>query len=198
MLREAIAIIRSLWDGGEVYHYGAYYNVEEAQIHTLPQQLPPIYVAAGGPEAAKLAGEIADGMVGTAPTKELTQTFQQAGGKGKPRIGQYIICYARDEAEAKRQARERWANSAIPGNVPYEIKTTEMFDTLTKGVSEDELAKQIVCSPDPGKHLDQVRLYAQAGYDHIMVHNVGEDEDAFFAFYEREVLPRARGMSQAA
>ena len=30
----------------------------------------------------------------------------------------------------------------------------------------------------------------EAGFSHIYVHQIGPDQDGFFDFYEREILPR--------
>jgi coenzyme F420-dependent glucose-6-phosphate dehydrogenase len=46
MLEEAIEVIRLLWQGGYQSHHGRYYTVEEARIYTLPDEPPPIYLAA--------------------------------------------------------------------------------------------------------------------------------------------------------
>src|SRR5688572_32758192 len=100
MLEEAIEVIRLLWQGGTQSHRGDYYTVENARIYTLPDEPPPIYIAASGPKAAEAAGRIGDGFIGAAPEKELVEKFQQAGGGKKPRYGQLTICYAKDEAEA--------------------------------------------------------------------------------------------------
>jgi hypothetical protein len=34
-----------------------------------------------------------------------------------------------------------------------------------------------------------IAKYAEAGYDHICVHQVGKDQQAFFEFYRENVLP---------
>src|ERR671924_1564378 len=65
-LEEAIAVIRLLWEGGNKSHHGRYYTVENARLYTLPKKAPALYVAAGGPQAAALAGRLADGLIGTA------------------------------------------------------------------------------------------------------------------------------------
>lgn len=56
-------------------------------------------------------------------------------------------------------------------------------------VGEEEVAKSIVCGPDPERHLAAIREYVDAGYDHVYLHQVGPDQDGFFDFYERSVLP---------
>src|SRR5881227_3193228 len=52
MLEEAIEVIRQLWEGGYQTHRGRHYRVEKARIYTLPEELPPIAVAAAGRTAA--------------------------------------------------------------------------------------------------------------------------------------------------
>ena len=70
MLSEAIDVIRLLWQGGYQSHHGAYYTVEQARLYTLPEEPPPIMVAAGGPNAAELAATAGDGLIGTAPDRK--------------------------------------------------------------------------------------------------------------------------------
>ena len=48
-------------------HRGRHYTVENARLYTLPETLPPIYVAAGGPKAAELAARLGDGLIGDRP-----------------------------------------------------------------------------------------------------------------------------------
>ncbi|MEA5410057.1 TIGR03557 family F420-dependent LLM class oxidoreductase [Haloarculaceae archaeon H-GB2-1] len=48
MLEEAVGIIRDLWTGEERSHHGEYFDVENATLFTVPDETPPLYVAAGG------------------------------------------------------------------------------------------------------------------------------------------------------
>jgi hypothetical protein len=59
-------------------------------------------------------------------------------------------------------------------------------------VTEGDVAKVIACGPDPERHLEAIRKGADAGYDHIHVYQVGPDQEGFFDFYARDVLPRLR------
>src|SRR5512145_2453450 len=81
MLTEAIDVIRELWDGQRVTRYGKYFRVENARIYTLPDQLPSLYMAAAGPEAAGAAGKLSDGLISTSPDRETVREFENAGGK---------------------------------------------------------------------------------------------------------------------
>ncbi len=188
MLEEAVDIIRLLWDGGTQSYYGAFFTVENARIYTLPEKLPPIVMAAGGVQSADTAGRIADGLVSTAPDSDLVQTFESAGGSGKPRYGQMTVCWAESEEKAKRTATEYWPIAAFKGEVNQELPLPAHFEQLASMVREEDVAERIACGPDPEKHLSLIKKYADAGYDHIYVHQVGPDQEGFFRFYEKEIL----------
>ena len=191
-LEEAVAVIRLLWQGGSQTHRGRYYTVENARLYTLPEQPPPIMVAAGGPRAADLAGRIGDGLISTAPEAETLERFRAAGGAGKPCYGQVTVCWARDEAAARRTAHEVWPNAGIKGELSQELPTPAHFEQAARLVTEEAIGEQVICGPDPERHIAAIREFVDAGYDHVYVHQVGPDQDGFFTFYEREVLPKVR------
>jgi coenzyme F420-dependent glucose-6-phosphate dehydrogenase len=191
MLSEAIDVIRLLWRGGQQTHRGKHYTVENARIYTLPDPPPPIMVAAAKPGAAKLAGAN-DGFIGVSPERELIEAFEQAGGKGKPRYGQVTVCWAESDDEAKKTAHEVWPNAAIKGELAQELPNPEHFEQAAEMVTADDVAETVVCGPDPEPVVAQIRQYDEAGYDHVYLHQVGRDQEGFFRFAEREILPRFR------
>jgi G6PDH family F420-dependent oxidoreductase len=81
MLAEAVEIIRGLWEGDLFSFQGRHYTVDRARIYTLPREDVPLVVAAGGQRAATLAGEIGDGLVGTAPERELVDLRASVRGR---------------------------------------------------------------------------------------------------------------------
>jgi G6PDH family F420-dependent oxidoreductase len=190
MLEEALAVIRQLWQGGTQTFRGRFYTVENARVYTLPEEPTPIMVAASGPKAAEAAGRLGDGLIGTSPQAELLQTFDGAGGAGKPRYGQLTVCWAPDEATARRTAHEWWPNAGLQGELSQDLPTPAHFQQASQLVTEDAIAQSIVCGPDPQKHVEQIQQYFDAGYDHVYVHQVGPDQEGFFDFYRREVMPR--------
>ncbi|HEX5894934.1 MAG TPA: TIGR03557 family F420-dependent LLM class oxidoreductase, partial [Thermoleophilaceae bacterium] len=64
-LAEAIELIRRLWTEERVDFEGDYYRASNATIYDRPEVPVPIYVAASGPLAAKLAGRAGDGFICT-------------------------------------------------------------------------------------------------------------------------------------
>src|SRR4051812_16949031 len=114
MLEEAIGIIRMLWEGGVKSHRGRYATVENAQVFTLPDQPPPIFVAAGGEKAAAMAARLGDGLITAGDEEKVLKKFNAAGGKNKPRYSQITVCWAKSEKNARRTAREIWPIAAMP------------------------------------------------------------------------------------
>ena len=191
MMEEAIGVIRQLWTGELIDHHGREYDVSRARIYTLPEQLPPILIAAGGPETAELAGRIGDGLITTAPEKELLSAFSKGGAKrAAPRVGQASVCWAASEKEARKTALEWWPTAGIPGDNGQELPLPSSFESLAELVTEEKLAERIACGPDPEVHLAKIKPFIDAGFDHVYLHQVGPDQEGFFRFAERELLPR--------
>jgi len=190
MLVEAVDIMRELWDGGYTTHYGDFYTVENARIYTLPEELPPVYVAAAGTESAQLAGAIGDGLISTAPDAETVQTFDQSGGEGKPKYGQMTVCWGKDEEQAKKTATEIWGYTALPGQLSQELALPAYFEQATQIITPEEATKHIVCGPDTQKYIDQIQTYADAGFTHVYIHQIGPDQEGFLTFAQRELLPK--------
>jgi G6PDH family F420-dependent oxidoreductase len=189
MLKEAVEIIRMLWQGETTSWWGDYYTVEDARIYTLPEELPKIMVAGSGPISITAAGEIGDGFIGLAPEKEQIERFEEAGGQGKPRYGQITVCWAESEKAGRETVHKIWPNSGLTGELSQELRTVVHFEQAAKMVQEADVAKEIICGPDPQKHIEGIQAFIDAGYDHVYVHQIGPDQEGFFRFYGEEVLP---------
>lgn len=190
MLEEAIKVIRQLWEGGSQSHVGRFYRVEQARIYTLPQPAPPIYVAGVSPATARLAGRLGDGLISIQPSKKLADAFNDSGGAGKPRVGQLTVCWAAGEQEALETAHKWWPVAALPGTLTPELSTPAQFEAASQLVTPELLKERLVLGPDPERHLAAVDEFAKAGFGQVYVHQVGPDQEGFFRFYEREILPR--------
>jgi hypothetical protein len=83
-----------------------------------------------------------------------------------------------------------WPNAGIKGQLSQELAMPSMFEEAAEMVKPEDLAKKLPCGPDPERHLEAIRKYYDAGFDHVYVHQIGPDQDGFFDFYEREVLPK--------
>jgi len=192
-LEEAVEVIRELWSGEQIEHRGEHYTVENARIYTLPEEPPPILVAASGPQAAKLAGRIGDGLVALAPDPEITETFDQEGEGGRPKLAQLHVCWATDEDEARATAHKWWPNGGLGGELSQELPTPEHFEQAVGTVREEDVAGPLPCGPDLADFVESAGKYRDAGYDHLYFHQIGPDQQGFIEFAERELLPALRG-----
>jgi G6PDH family F420-dependent oxidoreductase len=189
MLKEAVGVLRELWKGEIVTRYGKYFTVENARIYTLPDELPAIYIAASGPESATAAGELGDGLIATNPDKSLIDQFAAAGGGSRPRYGQMTVCWAADAGKARATALKQWPNAAIGGPLKSTLGLPSEFEAAAELAREDDIAKSIVCGPDPEAHVAEIQKYADAGFDHVYIHQVGPQQEECIRFYEREIFP---------
>ncbi len=192
MLEVAISIIRLLWQGGYQNHEGNHYTLDNARLYTLPEELPPIIVSAYGPKSARMAGEIGDGFITTAPATKLIDKFESAGGQGKPKYGQLTVCYDQDEQRAIKTAHKMWGFSALPSPLNTELEIPAYFENAMEMVSEADVAKSIVCGPRLEKYLEKIQEYIDAGFDHIYLNQVGHNQAEFMQFYKEQIIPNIK------
>ena len=189
MLEEAVEVMRRLWTGEITTHEGKHYRVENARIYSVPDQPPPVLVSAFGPKAADVAARVADGLVSTSPDAETVDRYRSHGGSGPAQAG-IKVCWAADEAAARRTAHQLWANSGLPGQLAQELPMPAHFEQASQLVTEDQIAEMIVGGPDPEPYVETVRTYLDAGFDEVYISQVGKDQAGFFDFYRKELAPR--------
>jgi len=197
MLEEAIDVMQVLWKGELCSFEGKHFRVENARLYTLPDEPIPVIVAAGGVEAAKLAARKGDGLVSTAPEREIVDAYRAAGGNG-PTYGMLTVCWAANEDDARETALEWWPNAGLKGTLGQELPLPSHFERAAEMVDDKRIAEVVVCGPDADAHLEGIRRFADAGFNHVYVHQVGPDQVGFTDFYAREVLGEAKQIESGA
>jgi G6PDH family F420-dependent oxidoreductase len=193
MLTEALQIIRDLFDGGYVNVRGEHFDVESAKLWDLPETRVPIGLAVSGPQSCRIAGEYADAMIATEPDPSLGEQFDAAGGAGKPRIGQMPICYDRDRAAAARRAHTLFRWFGFGWKVNAELPGPTAFDAASQFVREDDVASSIPCGDDVDAVLEAAKEYADAGFTHLALVQIGGDQQGpFLEWSESTLLPAWR------
>ncbi len=191
MLEEAVEVMRLLRQGDHQTHRGKHYTVENLRIFDLPDEPVEVAVAAMQPNAAELAGKIGDALVNVAPAPEIIETFENAGGQGKPRYGQVTVCWAESKEEAKQTAFEAWPNALVEGSASQELPLPKDFEQLVEDREADDLEETLTLGPDVDEYVEELREYEQAGYTHVYVHQVGPDQEGFLKFAKSELFRRA-------
>ena len=194
MLLEAVEIIRALFENGDRVSYrGRHFELESAQLWDLPDQPVPIGVAVSGPDSCRLAGEQADLMIAVEPKPELGRMFDEAGGGGKPRVGQVALAYDRDRDAAVRRAHAQFRWFGLGWKVNADLPNPESFEGATQFVTEDQVAEQLACGPELDEHLSKIKPYIDAGFDEIALVQIGGDEQSeFIRWADDELLPALR------
>ncbi len=148
MLEEAVSVMRSLWSGHLTTHHGKHYCVETARLYSCPENPPPIYVSAFGPESLELAARIGDGLVTTKPDANAIRRYRELGGRG-PAIAAVKICWAEDEASGVRTAHRLWKSEQLPGQLNQELALPTHIEHASKLVTEEMIANTISCGRTP-------------------------------------------------
>ena len=195
--REALEIVRLLWQGGYRSYDGRYLKLEDARVFDLPEELPVIAVAASGPASAKIAAELGDGLFAVEPDADLVGTWHGLGGHG-PAYGEMPLAWADDEDQAIQAALEKSAFALSGWKVMAELPNPANFEAVTALATPDQVREQFACGPDPKRHLEVAQEFVNAGFDHLVAMNAGPDPDGFMDFFARELAAPLRALTPAA
>jgi G6PDH family F420-dependent oxidoreductase len=193
MLEEAVEIIRALWAGGTVTYRGKHFDVESARVWDLPESPPPIGIAVSGAKSCRVAGRHADVMIAVEPRAELARMFDDAGGAGKPRVGQIALSYDPDQHVAIKRAMDQFRWFTGNWRVNAELPVPASFAAASKTVREEDVSAQMPCGPDVQRHVAAIREFEAAGFTHIALVQVGgETQEQFITWAATELLPALR------
>ena len=181
MLDEAVDVIRALLGGEYETYRGKHYTVEQAKLYDAPTEPPPIIVAAKAEHAARLAAAKGDGTMNTSPDADLVKLFKDAGGTG-PIHGKVAGAFAPSKDEARKIARERQPNTALGGDLSTELALPRDFEAAAELVRDEDLDGSLVFGDDPGEWREKIAEFEEAGFTHVALHNVGEDQKGFIEF----------------
>ncbi|WP_261719869.1 TIGR03557 family F420-dependent LLM class oxidoreductase [Streptomyces sp. FZ201] len=192
MLEEAVLVMRRLFTGEEVTHYGTHYRVENARLYTVPDEPVPIDISGFGPAATALAARVGDGYITMGPDADMVARFRKGGGGAKPVSGGLKVCYGTDRDEAVRTVRRLWPNQFLPGEMGQILPSPRHFEQLAPLVTEQAVSENSVCGDDPDEHVAALEAFSEAGFDRVYVSQIGPDQRGFFDFYRTKVLPRVQ------
>lgn len=193
MLREAIDIIKSLWEGEYTSYQGEYFSVDDARVFDLPHEPIPMFTAAGGIHAAQLAAQSDTGLCVTEPKKEIIESYLAKNGQAENIWGQIVLSWDNDETQGLKTAYEQFRFSAGGWKVQAELPNPVNFDAATKNVRPEDLAENIPAGPDVKKHLEGIRAFQDAGIQNLAVAYPGNDPEGFMQFWQHKLLPQLIG-----
>jgi coenzyme F420-dependent glucose-6-phosphate dehydrogenase len=201
-LREAVHLINKLWTEDRVTFTGQFYRTASATIYDKPEEKVPIWIAASGPLAAAMAGQIAEGFIctsGKAPelytelTGKVAEGLARAGRQhaSLERMIEVKVSFDTDAQQAKELTRH-WAALALSPEEKTGVEDPIEMERRAAALSLDRAASRWIVSADPEEQLAQIRPYVELGFDHLVFHAPGPDQPRFLRLYAERVLPLLR------
>ncbi|MBA3264071.1 MAG: glucose-6-phosphate dehydrogenase (coenzyme-F420) [Thermoleophilaceae bacterium] len=197
-LAEAIELIRRLWSEERVDFEGEYYRTRKATIYDRPDEPVPVYVAASGPLAAKLAGRVGDGFICTSGKDPklydelLAKVAEGAESAGRDPAGirrmiEIKLSYDRDRDKAFENTHP-WAALALAPEQKEGIEDPIEMERVADA-NVDQAPSRFICSHDPEEVVEQIGVYIDLGFEDLLLHAPGPDQLRFLEQFREDVLP---------
>jgi len=202
-LRESIELIRRLWTEDRVSFEGEYYRTVAATIYDRPDEPIPIYIAAAGPTATRLAGRVGDGFIttsGKAPElyrETLMPNLQEGLERSNrtiddlDRMIEMKVSFDTDRQRALEDTRH-WAALALSPEEKTGVEDPVEMERLADALPIERAASRWIVSTDPDEHIAHIEPYLDLGFNHLVFHAPGPDQERFLRLYAKEVVPRLR------
>ncbi|MGH7101566.1 MAG: glucose-6-phosphate dehydrogenase (coenzyme-F420) [Acetobacteraceae bacterium] len=201
-LRESIRLINKLWTEDRVTFEGQFYRTEQATIYDKPKDKVPIWVAASGPLAAQMAGQIAEGFICTSGKNpqlytDLTGKVKEGAaktGRASQSIERMIevkVSFDTDARQAKELTRH-WAALALSPEEKVGVEDPIEMERLAGALPLDRAASRWIVSSDPDFQIEKIRPYVELGLRHLVFHAPGPDQTRFLRLYAERVVPLLR------
>ncbi|MEA2365311.1 MAG: coenzyme F420-dependent glucose-6-phosphate dehydrogenase [Thermoleophilaceae bacterium] len=200
-LAEALELITRLWTEERVDFEGEYYRAVRATIYDRPEQPVPVYIAASGPLAAKLAGRMGDGFICTSGKdpelyEQLLEKVEEGArdaGRDPADIERMIeikVSYDND-LDAAREACRFWAALSLSPEEKSGIEDPVELERLADANAHRAHSRFIV-SDDPEVVARQIQPYLDLGFSHLVFHAPGDDQERALRALAGDVLPLLR------
>jgi coenzyme F420-dependent glucose-6-phosphate dehydrogenase len=200
-MAEAIELIRRLWREERVDFEGEYYKTSQATIYDRPETEVPIFVAASGPLAAKLAGRVGDGFICTSGKKpelyeellaKVVEGAEQAGRDASAlrHMIEIKVSYDRDQTLAYDNCHF-WSALALTPEQKEGVEDPIEMERLADE-NADQAHTRFIVSNDPAEVVEQIGVYLDLGFDDLLLHAPGHDQARFLDQFSADVLPLLR------
>jgi coenzyme F420-dependent glucose-6-phosphate dehydrogenase len=201
--KEAIQIIRELWESknnndGFVNFNGEYFLIRNAKLYTLPSNHIPIYMAATGQQAAKVAAKYSDGLISYLQPSEAGKVLHvfdtTAEKEGRDRdalekLAEYKVSFSEDYEEAFKAATF-WRATLIKNVFDSDISDPRKLQRKAeKDVPDEKLKQAIQITTSIEDCIRSIEQYFKAGFTRVHIHSTSPDEIKFIQMFSKKVMP---------
>ena len=208
-LKEASQLMKLLWTEERVTYEGNYFHTDNATVYDRPPGGVPLYIAASGPAAARLAGRIADGFITTSgKAPELyAERLIPAVREGAEKEGRSLseieltiemkVSFDTDHGRAMEDTRH-WGALALTPEEKIGVEDPIEMQRLADALPAERAASRWIVSDDPDSQAAAIQPYLDLGFTHLTFHFPGEDQERALRLYAEQVLPLLRERAGAA
>ncbi len=111
-----------------------------------------------------------------------------AGGHDKPRVGQLPVSFDTDRDAAVKRALELFGWFGGGWKVNAELPSTAAFASASSAVRTEDIAEAIVCGDSVDAVVSAVNEFAQAGFTHVALCQIGGNHQSEFIEWWKESL----------
>jgi coenzyme F420-dependent glucose-6-phosphate dehydrogenase len=201
--KEAVTLIHRLWREERVSHEGEFYRTDKATIYDRPETPVPIYIAGAGPVMAKFAGEKGEGFICTSGKKWdlYTETLLpnlnaglEKAGRDKNSIDRMIEMKVSYDSDYKRALNDTrfWGALALTPEEKMNVEDPLEMERLADSLPIERAASRWIVTADPHEVVERVRPYAELGFNHLVFHAPGPDQERFLKLFSKHVMPLLR------
>jgi coenzyme F420-dependent glucose-6-phosphate dehydrogenase len=203
MLKESCLLMKELWSGERVSFQGVHFQTDKATVYDRPPEGIPLYIAASGPAAARLAGRMGDGFITTSgkPAELYVDKLLPAvreGIEGEGRSAGEVeltiemkVSFDTDIARALDDTRH-WGALALSPEEKVGVEDPVEMQRLSDALPVERAASRWIVSDDPAEHVQRLQAYLDMGFTHLVFHFPGPDQDRALRLYGEQVLPLLR------
>jgi coenzyme F420-dependent glucose-6-phosphate dehydrogenase len=200
-LAEGVKLIEQLWREERVDFEGEYYETQRATVYDKPDDPVPIFIAASGPLAAKLAGRRGDGFISTSGKdpdlyRDLMSNLAEGAEKAERdpneirKMIEIKVSYDRDYDDAFESCKI-WSALGLSHEQKAGIDDPIEMEKVADE-NADKAHNRFIVSSDPDKVIEAVMPYVDLGFEDLVLHAPGNDQKRFLDQFSADVLPALR------
>jgi coenzyme F420-dependent glucose-6-phosphate dehydrogenase len=198
---EAVRIIRKLFQEEFVTYEGNFWDVEDANLYTGPDESPPIHIASNNPGASRMAGDLGDGFVTVFQPPDYVQDTLFPSVETGVRKSEHneslddveksihIHVSLADTEERALEPCLPWRGTLLPVFFQEDIADPRFIQEHGDRVGEEQLTETYVVTTDPQDIFDVTETYVDAGFDHVVYQSHSPDQQRFADYVRDEVMP---------
>ena len=187
-LKEAVVIIRKLWNRNFVTHPGKFYKLSKANLYDKPNPPVPIHIASTGPKGAEVAGMLGDGFMSLPleKTSIFTEKLFPALDKGARKVGRTAdeveksllvhVGYAKGDHEKALHSLRLWRSTLLPVFFDLGVSDPRYVEAHGDRVSWEAVEKYFLVASNAEDVVKFYETYIKLGFTHIAAAPSGDVE----------------------